>query len=270
MLSATLDVELYGAKYRLQKKPKPFDCELIRKRAEDASAAARGRECVERWLETGRTGMHLCIEQNRMCEAMRIWAVAAEDYLTTMQGLAGREKTMHEGRSAELTFEERKSTARIRRKRGGDGAITHRHTEIASMQRKVLTLAAMLRKRDRLGEAEVSGEMSQRELGAIENLREKIERASLHLSLPLSENWPSADSIQLMAKKLRKALEEEEKQARNRRTERGKQEAAQDWEEGGRGLYRRVRPPPPPPTLVLARADGTLTANPREMQNLVT
>ena len=59
-------------------------------------------------------------------------------------------------------------------------------------------------------------------------------------------------------------------EARENRMKQRAYELKVDWKrDGGRKCYMAVKEPPPPPTLVLSREDRTITANPKEMHELI-
>ncbi len=77
-------------------------------------------------------------------------------------------------------------------------------------------------------------------------------------------------TLETMTKAVAAAIQKEDKEVRSNRIEEARKEAEGDWSRGGRFTYRKAKPPPPPPTLVVSRPDGSLTAQPQEMQELVS
>ncbi len=152
VLSVTLDKERFGAMYKVQKKPRQFDKEIMRKNAENEVLRERIASRVGRWVTEGRRKMMELVERNNMDEAMQCWAEEAESQLMILQEINGEDENKYRGRSCMPIFKERKSTARLQKNNACAGAITHRHSEIACMQRRVAALAAMTKKQRKMAE----------------------------------------------------------------------------------------------------------------------
>ncbi len=148
------------------------------------------------------------------------------------------------------------------------GETTYEISMLAKLERRTSELVAKLNRCQRLRELGETQPLAEQQ--ACEALRTKIRQGARELSVEISscqdnmEGWLTCVRIVANETKKRANLE------RVARRDAQKKSLALDWEqEHGRDNYRKARPPPPPPTMVLRRPDGTMTANPTEMMELV-
>ncbi len=163
---------------------------------------------------------------------------------------------------------ERKFTARLQRRNRGKGATTHKQSELAALERRAAEMNAKYKSHQR---ARAEGrEPSQRDKEAMDNLYKKVQEAmQLHGIQPKLEHIDE-HTLKTLTKTVAMAVAKEDREVRNARIEEARKEAERDWSKGGKFTYRKARPPPPPPTLVVSRPDGSLTAQPQEIQELVS
>ena len=230
------------------------------------------------------------VEEGDFQRALQLWNHAAETFLMQQvlshgqkKGevtLTEKEQRKHRGRGEGPTFRKMLLTAASQRHLPQYGATTAKITALAKTERRLTELMAKHRYLDKVG---WEGEQALRVNQEMEIIQGKITRHLRSGNLAAGQGgdegyWGNLCEevghttlgIQACAKHVTRMLKEANQAARENRVRERSLELKVDWrKDGGRKSYLAVKEPSPPPTLVLRRDDGTITANPKEMHDLI-